>query len=590
MNNTEGIVFDLPKNRSAAIKVIGVGGGGNNAVNHMFEEGISGVDFVICNTDAQALNNSPISNKIQLGVSVTEGLGAGANPEVGKQAALESAEDIKAILDTHTKMVFITAGMGGGTGTGAAPIIAGMAKELGILTVGIVTVPFYFEGIRRMEQAEAGVEELKHNVDSLIVINNDKLRELYGNLGFKTGFAKADEVLAIAAKGIAEVITNHYKQNIDLRDAKTVLADSGTAIMGSAVASGVEKAKEAIINALDSPLLNNNKIKGAKNVLLLIVSGAEEITIDEIGVINDYIQTEAGYSANIIMGIGEDEELGNAIRVTVVATGFPHNEQKFSREEKKTVHTLLEEQPVTKVLSPDQAADQSEESIENPITEIVKPENRVEKKTRAQQIKQKNLFGESTSTERTSTEPLPENRIVYPLFEEEENTTEKGKITTENSNIGLQATTDKTSPEILLSTKYEEKILNNAKTNTDDFDDYDFEVKVIEKKEKKQEIDTEKDNYSNPFETPILERNAKKNSLKNTEERRKKLKAFNYKFKQHIKNIEDIERIPAYKRQGIELTELNRDSNLFSRRSLTQDEENKLKTRNNNSFLHDNTD
>lgn len=590
MNNTEGIVFDLPKNRSAAIKVIGVGGGGNNAVNHMFEEGISGVDFVICNTDAQALNNSPVSNKIQLGVSVTEGLGAGANPEVGKQAALESAEDIKAILDTHTKMVFITAGMGGGTGTGAAPIIAGMAKELGILTVGIVTVPFYFEGNRRMEQAEAGVEELKQNVDSLIVINNDKLRELYGNLGFKTGFAKADEVLAIAAKGIAEVITNHYKQNIDLRDAKTVLADSGTAIMGSAVASGVEKAKEAIINALDSPLLNNNKIKGAKNVLLLIVSGAEEITIDEIGVINDYIQTEAGYSANIIMGIGEDEELGNAIRVTVVATGFPHNEQKFSREEKKTVHTLLEEQPVIKVLSPDQAADQSEESIENPITEIVKPENRVEKKTRAQHIKQKNLFGESTSTERTSTEASFENRIVYPLFEEEENKTEKGKMTIEDSNIGLQETTDKTSPEISLSPNYEEKTLNNVKTNTDDFDDYDFEVKVIEKKEKKQEIDTEKDNYSNPFETPILERNAKKNSLKNTEERRKKLKAFNYKFKQQIKNIEDIERTPAYKRQGIELTELNKDSNLLSRRSLTQDEENKLKTRDNNSFLHDNTD
>ncbi len=585
MNNTEGIVFDLPKNRSAAIKVIGVGGGGNNAVNHMFSEGISGVDFVICNTDAQALNNSPVSNKIQLGISVTEGLGAGANPEIGKKAALESAEDIKAILDTHTKMVFITAGMGGGTGTGAAPIIAGMAKELGILTVGIVTIPFYFEGNRRMEQAEAGVEELKQNVDSLIVINNDKLRELYGNLGFKTGFAKADEVLAIAAKGIAEVITNHYKQNIDLRDAKTVLADSGTAIMGSAVASGVEKAKEAIINALDSPLLNNNKIKGAKNVLLLIVSGAEEITIDEIGVINDYIQTEAGYSANIIMGIGEDEELGNAIRVTVVATGFPHNEQKFSREEKKTVHTLLEEQPVTKVLSPDQAPDQSEESIENPITEIVKPENRVEKKTRAQQVKQKNLFGESTSTE-----PSSENRIVYPLFEEEENTTEKGKMTIEDSNIELQETTDKTSPEILLSPKYEEKTLNNAKTNTDDFNDCDFEVKVIEKKEKKPEIDAEKDNYSNPFETPILERNVKKKSLKTTEERRQKLKAFNYKFKQQIKNIEDIERTPAYKRQGIELTELNKDSGLLSRRSLTQDEENKLKTRDNNSFLHDNTD
>src|SRR5690606_24076298 len=254
-----------------------------------------GVDFVICNTDAQALDNSPVPNKIQLGVSLTEGLGAGANPDVGEQAAIESFDEIKRMLDTHTKMVFITAGMGGGTGTGAAPIIAKQAKEMDILTVGIVTIPFQFEGKMRNEQAQRGVEKLRAQVDSLIVINNNKLREVYGNLGFKAGFSKADEVLATASRGIAEVITHHYTQNIDLRDAKTVLSNSGTAIMGSAVASGASRASDAITKALDSPLLNDNKIKGAKNVLLLIVSGGEEITIDEIGEINDHIQAEAGH-------------------------------------------------------------------------------------------------------------------------------------------------------------------------------------------------------------------------------------------------------------------------------------------------------
>ena len=318
----DNISFDLPKNQSNVIKVIGVGGGGSNAINHMFSQGIKGVDFVICNTDAQALENSAVPVKIQLGVSLTEGLGAGANPKIGEQAAVESVEEIRGMLSTNTKMIFITAGMGGGTGTGAAPIIAQMARELDILTVGIVTMPFQFEGKLRNDQAQIGIENLRKNVDSLIVVNNNKLREVYGNLGFKAGFSKADEVLATAARGIAEVITHHYTQNIDLRDAKTVLAKSGTAIMGSATAIGSNRAKEAISKALDSPLLNDNKIKGAKNVLLLIVSGAEEITIDEIGEISDYIQDEAGHSANIIMGVGEDESLQGAIAITVIATGF----------------------------------------------------------------------------------------------------------------------------------------------------------------------------------------------------------------------------------------------------------------------------
>lgn len=324
MEEVNTLDFDMPKHRSSVIKVIGVGGGGSNAVNYMKSQGIRGVDFIICNTDVQALEYSSVENKVQLGVNLTEGLGAGANPKVGEKAAIESYSSIQSILGTTTKMVFITAGMGGGTGTGAAPIIAKAAREMGVLTIGIVTVPFHFEGGLRLRQAEAGIEKLKEHVDSLIVINNNKLREVYGNLGFKTGFNKADEVLATAAKGIAEVITHHYNVNIDLRDAKTVLKDSGTAIMGSSKASGSQRAIKSVQGALDSPLLNDNHIQGARHVLLLIVSGnrEHEITFDEIGEINDYIQSQAGKQVDIIMGIGEDEQLNDAIQVTIVATGF----------------------------------------------------------------------------------------------------------------------------------------------------------------------------------------------------------------------------------------------------------------------------
>jgi len=324
MEEVNTLDFDMPKHRSSVIKVIGVGGGGSNAVNYMKSQGIRGVDFIICNTDVQALEYSSVENKVQLGVNLTEGLGAGANPEVGEKAAIESYSSIQSILGTTTKMVFITAGMGGGTGTGAAPIIAKAAREMGVLTIGIVTVPFHFEGGLRLRQAETGIEKLKEHVDSLIVINNNKLREVYGNLGFKTGFNKADEVLATAAKGIAEVITHHYNVNIDLRDAKTVLKDSGTAIMGSSKASGSQRAIKSVQGALDSPLLNDNHIQGARHVLLLIVSGnrEHEITFDEIGEINDYIQSQAGKQVDIIMGIGEDEQLNNAVQVTIVATGF----------------------------------------------------------------------------------------------------------------------------------------------------------------------------------------------------------------------------------------------------------------------------
>lgn len=371
-NNEFGnITFDLPKNQSNVIKVIGVGGGGSNAINHMFKQGIIGVDFVVCNTDSQALQTSPVPNKIQLGVNLTEGLGAGAKPEIGQQAALESIEEIEKMLDVNTKMVFITAGMGGGTGTGAAPVIAQLAKERGILTVGIITIPFQFEGKNRYDQAMEGVERLRKQVDSLIVINNNKLREVYGNLGFKAGFSKADEVLATASKGIAEVITNHLTMNIDLKDAKTVLSDSGTAIMGSFVASGADRARIAIQSALDSPLLNDNKITGAKNVLLLITFGSDEITIDEISEINEYIQNEAGHNANIIMGIGEDEKLGDSISVTVIATGFNVEQQIeiVNAEPKKIIHSLDGEQKVEHNLTPNAVATPTI-SFEEPIAKV----------------------------------------------------------------------------------------------------------------------------------------------------------------------------------------------------------------------------
>jgi len=347
--------FDLPKNQSNAIKVIGVGGGGSNAINHMYNKGIKGVDFVVCNTDAQALQSSPVPYKIQLGATLTEGLGAGANPEVGELSAMESMEDIKNMLNTKSKMLFITVGMGGGTGTGAAPVIAKIAQELDILTVGIVTIPFSFEGKMRNEQAQKGIEKLRAHVDSLVVINNNKLREVYGNLGFKAGFSKADEVLSTAATGIAEVITHHYTQNIDLRDAKTVLSNSGTAIMGSAQSSGSNRAQDAITKALDSPLLNDNKIEGAKNVLLLIVSGTSEVTIDEIGEINDYIQSEAKTNVDIIMGVGEEDSLGDAISVTIIATGFnPEQQSEISKiASKKIVHRLLEEREIKAVVKPE---------------------------------------------------------------------------------------------------------------------------------------------------------------------------------------------------------------------------------------------
>jgi cell division protein FtsZ len=336
------IKFDLPKNQSSIIKVLGVGGGGSNAVNNMFRQGIEGVDFVVCNTDSQALELSPVPNKIQLGVTLTEGRGAGNDPEIGKKAAIEDLERIREMLEKNTRMLFITAGMGGGTGTGAAPIISKLAREMGILTVAIVTQPFSFEGNKRIQQAKEGVVKLKEHVDTLLTISNDRILELYGKLSINKSFAIADNVLTNAAKGIAEIITIPGIVNVDFADVRTVLTNSGLAIMGTGVAEGENRAIRAVEMAITSPLLNDNNIRGAKNVLLNVTYGAEEVLSDEITTITDYIQKEAGNSAEVIWGMCYNEHIGNNINITLLATGFAGNQRNLIEEQPKVVVRPLE--------------------------------------------------------------------------------------------------------------------------------------------------------------------------------------------------------------------------------------------------------
>ncbi len=351
--------FDMPKNQSSIIKVIGVGGGGSNAVNHMYESGIKGVDFIVCNTDSQALDISPVPIKVQLGESLTEGRGAGSIPDVGRNAAIENLDDIKEILSHNTHMVFVTAGMGGGTGTGAAPVIAKAAKDLGILTVGIVTIPFTFEGRKRMNQASEGLKEMRASVDTLLVITNDKLRQIYGNLSLKNAFSQADNVLSIAAKGIAEIISVTGAINVDMNDVNTVMKDSGVAIMGQATARDENRSIKAAKEALESPLLNDNDIEGAKYILLNITYGENEIMMDEISDITDYIQQSAGSSADVIWGHGFDETLAeDEVSVTIIATGFRTSpDTGFEMEEPVRLHLNTEEKEEKKV----------SEKLDNPL-------------------------------------------------------------------------------------------------------------------------------------------------------------------------------------------------------------------------------
>ena len=597
--------FDLPKNKSNVMKVMGVGGGGSNAVNYMYRQGIKGVDFIVCNTDSQALEESPVLNKIQLGVNLTEGLGAGANPEIGKLAALESYEELKNLLETQTKMLFITAGMGGGTGTGAAPIIAEMAKEFDILTVGIVTIPFNFEGKNRELQAIKGLEKLKRSVDSLIIINNNKLREVYGNLGFKEGFSKADEVLATAAKGVAQVITHHYTQNIDLKDAKTVLSNSGTAIMGSSTASGSNRANEAVIKALDSPLLNDNKIEGSKNVLLLIISGSDEITIDEIGEINEHIQNETGNSANIIMGVGEDLDLGNNISVTVIATGFGDEKQQslVSSETKKVIYTLDEDHPFEKKLI--------EEDLDEE-TEIIEDKSNDESPYDFQQKKIESEINEILRNIEISYEVVEADEQLIDINEIEiidfeHVLPEDGDIIDNQENydeISFGLFSDNLQKEVINNNDFEENNVDeqtlqfdeiNSFVDNEDEEDIEFikldlndnvnqieEIKTSEEESNNETIDYQEDNYL--FEKPIEVDSDSENII-----RRENLKKYNHVFKSNNSSIEDLEKIPAYKRMGIEINNSKSEGDeIFSKTILN--EENKLEFPDVNTYLHDNVD
>lgn len=527
-----------PSEQPSIIKVIGVGGGGSNAVNHMYKLGIKGVDFIVCNTDAQALETSPVPRKIQLGASLTEGRGAGSIPEVGKQSAIENIDELKDILRDNTKMVFITTGMGGGTGTGAAPIIAGVAKEMGILTVGIATIPFGFEGRKRKQQADLGIEELKRNVDTLLIICNDKLREIHGNLKLTNAFAFADNVLATAAKSIAEVISVTLHINVDFADVQTVMRDSGVAIMGAAQASGDSRAVRAAELALDSPLLNDNNIEGARYILLNITSGNEEITMDEMGEITDYIQEKAGQSAEIIMGVGTDESLGDKISVTIIATGFKtkeHTEREIIRQPEKVVYDIYKT-PTPKF----------EPEV---IDEVPLPEP---------------LFNEPIL--KTIEPDIPITSIDY--FDREEPVANvKDEIKEDNRIFEFSDFPNVTS-------------LEEAKS----------EPELLPEPELKAPLISEPIMNQSPPPTYTSEPVSEEDIYKRTRERIEKLKQLSYRMSNPAV-LNDLEKEPAYKRKNVKLDDVPASADInISRFSLAEDKDNKHELRQNNTFLHDKVD
>jgi len=630
----DNLTFDLPKNAENLIKVIGVGGGGGNAVNYMYKQNIKGVDYIICNTDRQALDKSPIVNKIHLGIELTEGLGAGSNPEVGEQSAMESIEEIKAMLGTNTKMAFITAGMGGGTGTGAAPIIAKICRDMGILTVGIVTSPFKFEGEIRLAQAQKGIENLRKQLDSLIVINNNKLRDTYGNLGIKTGFAKADEVLTIAAKGIAEVITKDFEVNIDLRDAHTVLSNSGTAIMGTGYGTGDNRAMDAVKSALESPLLNDNRITGAKNVLLLILYGKEEITMDEVAEINEYIQKEAGnsqelaagYKTNIIMGMGEEEALEDKVMVTVVATGFSTEQQHeiIDVEPKKIVHSLDENTPFVQEL--DTTSSFTDISFENSlkrkqqaqnesVTSFTTPQATVSQPIRSEvgitlhaPEKKTNSITIDDSLYRVPVQYEVVERFVAAPQEEfviyqEKKTTPKPQpvqpLQVEREVIVMepqrpQASVTKQKAVMSAMAEEEAKIVHNL----NDYLEVEEMLIHAHSPQPEEKIDEEfraeirvKETTS-PKEQPKEEnQNAYLAALKeNAANRRTTFKNMSHQFSnQNNYRLEDLENTPAYMRKNVDISSSSQAS-AVSRSTISLDSNNVTQIRENNSFLHDNVD
>ena len=558
-SNDFGITFDLPKNQSNVIKVIGVGGGGSNAINHMFKQGIKGVDFVICNTDSQALEASPVPIKIQLGASLTEGLGAGANPEVGRKAAEESADRITELLDANTKMLFLTAGMGGGTGTGAAPVIAEIAREKGNLTVGVVTIPFSTEGGFRKKYADDGIAELKKYVDTLLVINNEKLIEVYGDLTFTQAFGKANEVLNTATKGIAEVISQHLMVNIDLNDARRVLENSGTAVMGQAEAEGENRAIEAVKEALDSPLLNDNDITGAQQVLLKIVTGAgdDEIKMSELANIKNAIQKAAGTNVNIIEGIGIDADLGSKVSVTVIATGFeerrkPKGERKVTLGEDCLDSITSEENEgvseptanVQQTLSLEDEIDFSIPTIDEPIAEVA---------------------------------PSLVNDLIEPVVESH-NTPEKiifdlgNEFETNEVDVLTETEVDESPDEVIASIMLDEKTQEVQQTVVLDLD---IEGDVIEEP-------TLNSTETAPVNTEVMKVEAR--------ERENRLRSISMQLRTPS-GLTSLEDVPAYKRNNIELEEPTHSSESeVSTYTLTNGNNNTTELKQNNSFLHDNVD
>lgn len=533
--------FELQSENSSIIKVIGVGGGGSNAVNYMYEQGITGVDFIVCNTDAQALDKSPVPTKVQLGATLTAGRGAGAIPEVGKNAAIESLDELKALLSENTNMVFITAGMGGGTGTGAAPVIAKIAKDLGILTVGIVTVPFVFEGRKRTQQATLGLEEMRAAVDTLLIIRNDKLRELYGNLSLKQAFSHADEVLCTAAKGIAEVITLTGTVNVDMNDVKTVMKDSGYAIMGSGRSSGEGRAIRAIQTALESPLLNDNDILGANFILLNITYGQDELLMDEVSEITDYIQEQAGMNAEVIWGYGHDATLGDDISVTVIATGF----------QGKSVDTLLDAQSIEPI----------KHNLEKPTvvevvnkvskpTEEIKPEPPVAKKDEEPFVKVHHLNEEQTLPKQPllfNNEDLPELSTLKLKSEES---------VEENNALNFEF-------------KQSSEVLNNSSETTDSLRHKENNVQISDR----------------PNRTELMARN---------KDRELRIREFTMKLKSPS-GLSEMENEPAYLRRKVSLENVQKsDESSMSRftlsESIDENGEKKIELRDNNTFLEDNVD
>jgi cell division protein FtsZ len=548
------IQFEVTKDQPSIIKVIGVGGGGSNAVNHMYRQGIKGVEFLVCNTDSQALEVSPVPRKIQLGTSLTEGRGAGSLPEVGKQSAIENIDDLKSTLKENTKMLFITAGMGGGTGTGAAPIIAGVAKEMGILTVGIVTIPFSFEGRKRKIHADAGIEEMKKNVDALLIISNDKLREIYGNLNLSQAFGHADDVLAVAAKSIAEIITVTMQVNVDFADIQTVMRDSGVAIMGSATAEGENRAIRAAEQAIDSPLLNDNHIEGARYILLNIASGTKEATMDEVGEINDYVQEQAGQTADIIMGIGTDASLGDKIAVTIIATGFKTNQQIATELKKpdRVVHVLTPEKPVSQV---------EVKAEENP-----QPVNNLN-----------NTPEYNTEEAYNPLEPvliIKEEVIVEKEYIEFESSMEEYEVMEEGEKIVHQL------DEMEMPAMEFELPLESDTPATEPGYNKQGNIIVEERVHAEHPAPQKEELFSQEEEM-----------FRRSRERIMKLKELSYRMNTP-NGIADLEKEPAYKRRNVVLNNVpsSAESNV-SRYTLSTDENDKrTELRSNNPFLHDRVD